>query len=303
MRSSNRKFFIQGAVLILALILLPVKNGLSVSEEPFSFKCYFNDRLASTEESNMVRGGEVLTISVDEGYTLRDIVLAEWTEFFTYDPSRQDKSSSYTLYPYPADTHVSLSVTVYASKGNAIKTVSRVYPLYYPLFDDFRFEKTPEGCILTEYKGNNWDVVIPSEYNGEPVIAIDNEVFYDAHYMGRVTLPNSIRNIGEYAFSHTMLAEINLPDTVTTIGRGAFSSCRNLKEIRIPGNVRDIPAYAFLGCEKLEEIELPGGLCSIGESAFWGCDGLKTPIMPVHLMDEFIRSRTYDTRWIHEERN
>ena len=77
------------------------------------------------------------------------------------------------------------------------------------------------------------DVVIPSTYNGKPVVAIADGAFDEdvagPHGMVSVVIPDSITSIGERAFNHCdSLASITIPNSVITISERAFNICRNL---------------------------------------------------------------------------
>ena len=68
----------------------------------------------------------------------------------------------------------------------------------------------------------------------------------------KVIIPNSVKKIGEWAFSFCeSLEKITIPDSVTEIGNGAFYECKSLKEITIPDSVTKIGDDAFDGCEDL----------------------------------------------------
>ncbi|SPE60950.1 hypothetical protein SBV1_570009 [Verrucomicrobia bacterium] len=64
-----------------------------------------------------------------------------------------------------------------------------------------------------------------------------------------VTIPNSVRNIGNYAFfeDHN-LTYLTIGNSVTSIGDAAFGSCYGLTSVAIPNSVTDIGPYAFVGC-------------------------------------------------------
>ena len=52
---------------------------------------------------------------------------------------------------------------------------------------------------------------------------------------GVVTIPRSVRIIGDFAFDWCKsLKEINIPDSVTETGKFAFYGCRQLTSITIP---------------------------------------------------------------------
>ena len=66
------------------------------------------------------------------------------------------------------------------------------------------------------------------------------------------TIPNSVTNIGSYAFSDCYnLTSVTIPNSVTSIGGYAFSGCDNLTSITIPNSVTSIGIYAFRNCDNL----------------------------------------------------
>ena len=96
-----------------------------------------------------------------------------------------------------------------------------------------------------------------------------------------VTLPSSIRSIGEFAFCGcSSMESINIPDTVTTVGEGAFYGCQSLAEIHIPNGIKSIEKMAFGGCCELTKIRIPDGVTSIGNYAFYRCIELKKVTIP-----------------------
>ena len=98
----------------------------------------------------------------------------------------------------------------------------------------------------------------------------------DYRRLDKITLPDGLTEIGDYAFSFCSgLREIHLPDGLTKISEGAFSGCSGLTEIRLPDGVTEIGSSAFRGCRGLTEIHLPDSVTEIGGGAFFGCSGLK----------------------------
>ncbi len=83
------------------------------------------------------------------------------------------------------------------------------------------------------------------------------------------TIPNSVTEIGEYAFSDCKsLTSIKIPNSVTEISSGAFSDCKSLTSIKIPNSVTEISSGAFSDCKSLTSIKIPNSVTSIGENAF-----------------------------------
>ncbi len=82
-----------------------------------------------------------------------------------------------------------------------------------------------------------------------------------------VTLPKSLRSIGEYAFQGRLgLREIDLGQ-VETLGRSCFSYT-GLVDIRVPGTVKEIPDSAFANCADAMTITLEEGVEAVREYAF-----------------------------------
>ena len=94
-------------------------------------------------------------------------------------------------------------------------------------------------------------------------------------------IPNSVKSIGDYAFSLcTSLQSIVIPNSVTIIGDYAFNCCESLQSIVISNSVKSIGDYAFRYCKSLQSIIIPNSVTSIGERAFYYCESLQSIIIP-----------------------
>lgn len=81
----------------------------------------------------------------------------------------------------------------------------------------------------------------------EGTTQIAGSAFSECNNLRTVTLPNTLKSIGEGAFVTTSLANINIPDSVTQIEDDAFNGCGQLKNINISDNFNGIIAEnAFL---------------------------------------------------------
>jgi len=169
---------------------------------------------------------------------------------------------------------------------------------------DFELNKEQTGYILTGagYCGDI-KVVIPSEYNDKPVVAIGERAFYQVDFIKTVEIPSKVTSIGDDAFCRCnnlksvtfeensklesigfrafsdcdSLESIEIPSSVTSIGY-AFSSCSNLKSVTFGENskLESIGFFAFSSCKSLESIEIPSSVTSIGGGAFRDCSNLKS---------------------------
>lgn len=128
------------------------------------------------------------------------------------------------------------------------------------------------------------ELVIPEDVsNGSDtyrVTSIGYQAFWD-YSLTRVEIPNSVINIGEYAFSDCEnLTSIVLSDGLTNIGFGAFRFCTGLVSIEIPDSVTNIGELAFSACTNLTSVALSNSMKSIGEGVFEDCDSLVSIEIP-----------------------
>ena len=77
------------------------------------------------------------------------------------------------------------------------------------------------------------NIVIPETYNGLPVIGIENNAFT----------------------SSSDLVSLTMPDTIKYIGQAAFEGCTNLENLDLSPNLEYIGEYAFDGCDSLDFTE------------------------------------------------
>lgn len=89
---------------------------------------------------------------------------------------------------------------------------------------------------------------------------IDNTSIVVSSFQGcnnitKVTIPNSVTNIGNYAFHYcTGLIEVIIPDSITSIGNYAFQRCSSLTSVTIGNSVTSIGQNVFSQCYSLTSI-------------------------------------------------
>ena len=105
--------------------------------------------------------------------------------------------------------------------------------------------------------------------------------FIGCRSLTSLVIPDSVTNIGDYAFSGCRsLTDIVIPDSVTRIGDGAFRGCKSLTDIVIPNSVTSIGDNAFEYCFSLSNLVIPDGVTSIEDNAFEGCYSLSSVVIP-----------------------
>lgn len=92
------------------------------------------------------------------------------------------------------------------------------------------------------------NLVIPSHIEGCPVTAIAEQAFLSVELTGTLTLPGTLKRIGESAFSGRtgLTGNLFIPSSVEEIGRNAFNSCTGFDgTLTLSENIRIVGDYAF----------------------------------------------------------
>lgn len=107
--------------------------------------------------------------------------------------------------------------------------------------------------------------------------------FYGFKKLTNVTLPSSLRTLGDQAFGNCeKITEIALPEGLDSIG-SAFWSCIGIEKIVLPSTVKKLGSNTFYGCKALKDITLNEGLETIGRMTFSSCAALTTISFPATL--------------------
>lgn len=94
---------------------------------------------------------------------------------------------------------------------------------------------------VTGFHGQAPEVVIPETIEGCPVAEIGKKAFLSKKRLRRVTLPEGIEEVGDWAFAYCdNLAEVLVPGKAVRFGKAVFLDCGSLKRIaeRKPGRNR-----------------------------------------------------------------
>ena len=74
--------------------------------------------------------------------------------------------------------------------------------------------------------------------------------------------------IGDRAFYDAQLRTVTLPNSLRAIGQSAFAGCKTLTDVALPEGLEVIKDTAFRDCESLAELTLPSTLLEVGARAF-----------------------------------
>lgn len=153
--------------------------------------------------------------------------------------------------------------------------------------DDADWEYTDDGnggVKITNYKGSQIEVDVPTVLDGKPVTTIAEGAFENItgghDNIKSIDMPSVtyIEDAGIGAFqSCTSLISINMPNAAY-IGNEAFNGCSNLSSVYMP-NVTSTGEESFLGCTSLTSVDMPK-VTSVGYQSFINCSSLKSVNMP-----------------------
>jgi len=115
----------------------------------------------------------------------------------------------------------------------------------------------------------------------DSVTNIGDYAFSGCRSLTSLVIPDSVTNIGDYAFEGCgSLSSLVLPDGVTSIGKCAFRECGSLSSLVLPDGVTNIGGNAFADCKSLRSVVIPNSVTSIGGGAFGGCKSLHSVVIP-----------------------
>lgn len=162
------------------------------------------------------------------------------------------------------------------------------------------FEYSSDGAevTITGYSGAGGAVAIPHTIEGLPVSRIGDSVFEGRGDISSITIPESVRYVGSFAFAQTGLTNVTMPRRLDTgfaifLGVGQLDLATGflvltvngstmitghseaVGELAIPRSIagRDVTAIgpsAFDSAADLVSVILPQGIESIGSKAFSG---------------------------------
>ncbi len=137
------------------------------------------------------------------------------------------------------------------------------------------FYTSTDGNIVTPLNAVCDATLVSNTYiDGQGVMIFNKEVtkighaaFNGCETLDSITIPQSVKTIGESAFSYSSLASISMSEGVTNIGVQAFYTT-NLTTVTIPNSVIRIEEGAFCNSMKINEVTLSNNLQYIGDFAF-----------------------------------
>lgn len=170
--------------------------------------------------------------------------------------------------------------------GSKLLYIKQDTPVVIPDFTvdnlDFKINDDKRSVTLVSSffrQYNNPTISIPTSitYQGIDylVTAIDKGTFVACPDIEKITLPDSLKSIGDFAFADCKhLTDIQFPHSLDSIGNSTFLRCTAIEEVRIPAQISKLSPHTFYGCTNLKYVNL-NNINTIDEWAFYNCIQLK----------------------------
>ena len=224
--------------------------------------------------TNAEAEGIVIFVDPDQNMTVRIYEGdTDVTSQFTYDSAtntymRQTSSlaSESLLFVFADKDELGIDIIDFADAE-----VKRICVENWDTNGDGELSKAEAAAVTTLRKNNqavfsnNQNITSYDElqyFTG--LTGIDNSAFYMCKNLERVTLPEGITQIGNYAFFACKLTSINLPEGIESLGVYSFSQCNNLKHIRLPESLKTIRDNALRSWSNMRQLYIPKNVESIG---------------------------------------
>ena len=175
-----------------------------------------------------------------------------------YVPSSVTKTGTTVFYKDAEDLYVFCGSAERPSgfQSNWATGAKRVFygTKNYSENDEYLYAELIDGTILISlYKSEKADVVIPEKIDGKDVSTIGGYAFYQNATMESIALPSTLVEIRNCAFSEAkLITSIKIPYGVKTLGDDVFKGCPRLVRAYVPSSVTKTGVTVFYkGAEDL----------------------------------------------------
>lgn len=179
-------------------------------------------------------------------------------------------------------------------------------------YDNYLFYTFEKVNYLVAYVGNEENIVLPSDYNGESytvykyafayqdcirdityrtgIDCIQENAFtgcgnIQSLYIDSIEEWCSISFIGSIAnayslyLNNALISDLIIPETVTTLNSYVFAGCASITTLTIPATVTEINEFAFQDCIGIKSVKMLGEVYYLQQGIFWGCTNLESIIL------------------------
>lgn len=98
------------------------------------------------------------------------------------------------------------------------------------------YEVRDGKAVVTGFQGGACELEVPCRMGDCPVAAVDKKAFLSRKRLRRVSLPDTLEEVGDWAFAYCDgLREVRLPEKALRFGKDVFLECGALRRVAIYG--------------------------------------------------------------------
>lgn len=289
------------SVLLTLILTIQLPAAASYEFHDFSYGNYscfvLEDDTVSIVEYNGTASNLIIPSKI-KGYTVKEIGDGAFD-----DPQRKSTLKSVTI-PNTVETigEQAFGFCTNLKKITIPDSVQRIGK--YAFTGTAWYNSQPNGVVYAGKVAYTYKGDCPASVtlkNG--TVGIAELAFYNCRSLKKISIPNSVKNVGKSAFENTAWynsrpngvvyagkvaykykgtcpASVTLKNGTVGIANSAFYKCKALKSINLGNAVVWIEDEAFDCCKSLRSVILSDTVKWIGDFAFSGCPSLKSITIP-----------------------
>ena len=176
------------------------------------------------------------------------------------------KIESSVFSSYTKLTSITIPSTIQSIGLNAFSRCSNLESVYI-------YDLTAWCNITFAYESEREDGVTDYWCSSNP-LSYASKLYVNNVLITNLVIPEGVEKISAFAFYYFELGELTLPSTLKEIGECAFEGCKLQGELILPEGLTRINHYAFSSCSNLTSVKIPSTLTYIGEYGFKDCNNL-----------------------------
>ncbi len=223
----------------------------------------------------------IKSIAFDCCYSLKNVILPEGLE--TIEEGAFEECTSLTEITIPS-TVTKIENNAFWNAYNIKSYKIAVGNKNYILEDGVLFSSDKKTLVAFPPANEKTSYNIP-----KGVEIIEGGAFASCKNLKEIVIPETVKIIGDYAFSECNFKRITIPQGVEEIGSHTFKRCNNIEYIVLPDSVKFIGDYAFTECDKLKRITLSNELKILPAGFLCYCNALESITIPesIEKIEEF----------------